>query len=134
MDNEKRTLLAITLSMVILLVYQVFFTPEPKKQEIQKLVNQEENIKISAPKPITPPGLNTQKIEAETSDNYIPTDNRTEDNIIVHTNMFTAIMTKYGARFKSIKLNNYKERIKPPAIIKLKNKFFSSKNNNPWYC
>jgi YidC/Oxa1 family membrane protein insertase len=127
MDNEKRTLLAITLSMVILLVYQVFFTPEPKKQEIQKPVNQEENIKISAPKPITPPGLNTQKIAAETSDNYIPTD-RTEDNIIVHTNMLTAVMTKYGARLKSIKLNNYKERIEPPAIIKLKNKFFSSKN------
>jgi len=127
MDNEKRTLLAITLSMVILLVYQVFFTPEPKKQEIQKPVNQEENIKISAPKPITPPGLNTQKIAAETSDNYIPTD-RTEDNIIVHTNMLTAVMTNYGARLKSITLNNYKERIKPPAIIKLKNKFFSSKN------
>jgi YidC/Oxa1 family membrane protein insertase len=127
MDNEKRTLLAITLSMVILLVYQVFFTPEPKKQEIQNPVNQEENIKISAPKPITPPGMNTQKIAAETSDNYIPTD-RTEDNIIVHTNMLTAVMTKYGARLKSIKLNNYKERIKPPAIIKLKNKFFSSKN------
>jgi YidC/Oxa1 family membrane protein insertase len=127
MDNEKRTLLAITLSMVILLVYQVFFTPEPKKQEIQNPVNQEENIKISAPKPITPPGMNIQKIAAETSDNYIPTD-RTEDNIIVHTNMLTAVMTKYGARLKSIKLNNYKERIKPPAIIKLKNKFFSSKN------
>ena len=127
MDNEKRTLLAITLSMVILLVYQVFFTPEPKKQEIQNPVNQEENIKISAPKPITPPGMNIQKIAAATSDNYIPTD-RTEDNIIVHTNMLTAVMTKYGARLKSIKLNNYKERIKPPAIIKLKNKFFSSKN------
>jgi len=127
MDNEKRTLLAITLSMVILLVYQVFFTPEPKKQEIQNPVNQEENIKISAPKPITPPGMNIQKIAAETSDNYIPTD-RTEDNIIVHTNMLTAVMTKYGARLKSIKLNNYKERIKPPAIINLKNKFFSSKN------
>jgi len=127
MDNEKRTLLAITLSMVILLVYQVFFTPEPKKQEIQNPVNQEENIKISAPKPITPPGMNIQKIAAATSDNYIPTD-RTEDNIIVHTNMLTAVMTKYGARLKSIKLNNYKERIKPPAIINLKNKFFSSKN------
>ena len=127
MDNEKRTLLAITLSMVILLVYQVFFTPEPKKQEIQNPVNQEENIKISAPKPITPPGMNIQKIAAATSDNYIPTD-KTEDNIIVHTNMLTAVMTKYGARLKSIKLNNYKERIKPPAIINLKNKFFSSKN------
>lgn len=128
MNNEKRTLLAITLSMVILLVYQVFFTPESKKQEIQKPVNQEENIKISALKPITPPGLNTQKIAAETYDNYIPKD-RTEDNIVVHTNMLTAVMTTYdGARLKSIKLNNYRERIEPPAIIKLKNKFFSSKN------
>jgi YidC/Oxa1 family membrane protein insertase len=128
MDNEKRTLLAITLSMVILLVYQVFFTPESKKQEIQEPVNQEENIKISAPKPITPPRMNIQKIAAETRDNYIPTD-RTEDDIIVHTKMLTAVMTKYGARLKSVKLNNYKERIKPPAIIKLKNKFFSSSKN-----
>ena len=127
MDNEKRTLLAITVSMGILLVYQVFFTPEPKKQEIQNPVNQEESINISAPKSITPPVLNTQKIAAETSNSYIPTD-RAEDNIIIRTNMLTAVMTKYGARLKSIKLNNYKERIKPPAIVNLKNKFFSSKN------
>ncbi len=123
MDNEKRTLLAITLSMVILLIYQIFFTPETKKQELQKPVTLEENIKLSTPEPIIPPELNTQKIAAETSDNYIPTD-RDTDNIVVNTNMLTAVMTKYGARLKSIKLKNYKERIKPPAIIK----FFSSKN------
>lgn len=127
MDNEKRTLLAITLSMIILLVYQVFFTPDQKKQDIEKPVSQEENIKIAVPKPIPQPVLNTQKIEEETSDSYILNDSP-EDNIIVNTNMLTAVMTKSGARLKSIKLNNYKERIKPPAIIKLKDKLFSSKN------
>ena len=54
MDNEKRTLLAITLSMVILLVYQVFFSPEPKKQDMQEPTPQEKKVDISSPKPIIP--------------------------------------------------------------------------------
>ncbi len=128
MDNEKRTLLAITFSILILVGYQTFFSPPPapKVDKTQETEIYEEQVKITPPKLPSPKNLSEQRIVSETTDSYVPSD-RSDDTVTVNTNLFTAVMTEYGARFKSIKLNNYKERITPPAIVKLKDKIFSSK-------
>ena len=129
MDNEKRTLLAIVFSILILVGYQTFFSSPPQVTETPETgINEKvQQAKIIPPKLPSPKNLTEHRITAETTDSYIPSD-RSDDTVTVNTSLFTVVMTKYGARFKSMKLNNYKERIKPPAIVKLKEKIFPSKS------
>lgn len=123
MDNEKRTLLAITLSILILFVYQAFFSPPPPKKVLppENQVPQEAvPSKIPSAEKIVAP-----KLLPETEKSYMPAD-RADEVVTVDTNVLSAVLTTYGARFKSVKLHNYKERIRQPAVVKLKDRLFSS--------
>jgi len=122
MDNEKRTLLAITLSILILFAYQAFFSPPPKKKVQQD--NGEKIQQVPSPEIPAPQKKPEPKLAIADEKVSVPVD-RSNDVVKVRTSVMNAVMTVYGARFKSVQLHNYKERIARPAIVKLKDRIFS---------
>ena len=101
---DKRTFLAIVLSLIVILTWQVFFAkkpppkqPEPTQQETP--VAGKPAVKETARAPLTPAQTKTvlsQKVAAP------------EKDISIVTPLFTAIFTTKGGSLKSYKLKEYR--------------------------
>ncbi|MFC1591136.1 membrane protein insertase YidC [Thermodesulfobacteriota bacterium] len=126
MDNEKRVLLAIILSIVVLFGYQSFFSPPPPKSAPQ---DQQQQQSIDAPAELPVPRLQppapSMKIEKlaepveQVTDSY-------DSPVTITTNLFTAVFSSSRARLKSFQLHQYKDSIKSPALIQKIQQMFSS--------
>ena len=123
MDNEKRILLAILLSIVILYVYQAYFVPPPQKaaqkpaveqqkEKLPEVISSQQEVKNIQLKPL--PQL-AAKESAEK-----------EKQVVVTTGLFTATFSSIFAGPGSFKLHHYRDSIDPPAVIHLIKKMFSS--------
>jgi YidC/Oxa1 family membrane protein insertase len=127
MDNEKRALLAIVLSILVLFLYQYLFAPSPPIQKRQETFTE----RTEQPEP-SPPQVSTE-VPQLTIDNQIAKlktiapSPYPEKQIMVSTDLFTAIFSTQGAVLKSFKLHNYKDKIETPVVMKLFKKLFSSK-------
>jgi len=92
---EKRTLIAIALAFIILLLYQYFFIP-PEPQKIQKRAKVE---KQKEPKPAKPAELPVpQRIPSEEKELYIETD------------LYSAVFTTRGGTIKYYELKKHKDK------------------------
>ncbi|MBC2704743.1 membrane protein insertase YidC [Desulfobacula sp.] len=107
MDEQKRLLLAVVLSVVVLVGYQTFFVkpPEPNNQPQQVQDRKADQVQEASPyvseyKTKPEPGVVPQPVEPQKK-NY-----RT---ISVSTPLYNIAISEYGAAVKNFELKNYKQ-------------------------
>ncbi len=106
---DKRTILAVVLSLAVLLVYQFLFVkpPEPQKAAApQQSAGQVTKDKTSAPTPdpAATSGIATAAAKTVTVEPEAPA-----HDIKVETPNYTAVFSTRGAALKSLKLKNYNQ-------------------------
>jgi len=123
---EKNTLLAIVLSFLVILIWQFYFTPKPIKpvkgkgektgQETPALPKGEKMIQ-QLPREETPLPKLVEKSEII----------KPGREIVVTTSLYTATFITNGARLKSFKLHNYRNKIEEPQAVLFFKRMFSEK-------
>jgi YidC/Oxa1 family membrane protein insertase len=113
---DKRTFLAIALSMAVIFIYQTFFVkpPPPKQKPVQQTeqtttapaAKQGETEKAPAKPAATEQIVATKIVAAEEK-------TISEKDILVETPLYIAVFTNQGAALKSLKLKNYYKTLPP---------------------
>lgn len=113
---EKRVLLAIVLSFLVLVLYQAIFVKKPpppetspeKIQEFEKKPKQEIYPKIQPP----PSPTALEQVRQEEEKILKPISEEVEEQILIDTSLYQAVWSNKGAVLKSWKLKKYKDEIK----------------------
>lgn len=95
---DKRTVLAVVLSVAVFWVYTTFFVPEPVKTEEKAPVSTEETVEIKEKKEVVKPGNFT----VDTAKNI------SREKIIIDTDLIIAELDSKGAVLSSYKIKNQK--------------------------
>jgi YidC/Oxa1 family membrane protein insertase len=108
---DKRTLLAVVLSIGVVLIYQSFFAPTPVKQptpaQQAATVAQSQVQQIQeAAQGTSPTASLQQKTAAKLATAQMVTG--TEREVVVETSLYSAVFTTRGAALKSFQLKQYK--------------------------
>lgn len=105
---DKRTFLAIVLSLAVLFIYQMFFVkPQvPQKAAVPAQESQQENLDTAAKHPVTSAAITTAKAISKPVSAVKEEDAK---DIKVETANYTAIFSTKGAALKSFQLKNYHE-------------------------
>jgi len=114
---EKRALLAIVLSMLVFLAYQMFFAREEKAKRTTRAPATEQKAQgvPGAKQQETPPA----QTAAASAPAVMPapafqrTPAQTARDVMVQTPLYTAVFTEIGGRLKSLGLKQYRETIDP---------------------
>ncbi|MBN1664191.1 MAG: membrane protein insertase YidC [Deltaproteobacteria bacterium] len=131
---DKRTFLAIALSMAVIFLYQTFFVkPPPPKQKAAQQTEQtaaepsagQGETPAAPAKPATAEQMTATKI-VTVEDKAIP-----EKESLVETPLYTAVFTNQGAALKSLKLKKYYRTLPPDRHYQLTDflKIFQSKKD-----
>ena len=132
MDNEKRAILAIVLSLLVLFIYQYLFAPPPKKVKGTETVAQQEPLrdeKFSSPPP--PADIKREfKLDAPEAQKPALSERAAKDSS-VSTSLYSAVFSLYEAGLKSFRLHRYMDSIGSPAVMKLVKKFFPGSDAAP---
>ncbi len=125
MDNDKRLILAITLTFIVLFVYQAFFTPPaPQKKQNTDIASQQQ-ADTSMPRRaapalqediVAPASMLNTAIEPAPQ-TVTTTEDTSFEPVRVTTDLYSMIFSAGSTGIKSVQLHNYKEAIPPPAII-----------------
>jgi YidC/Oxa1 family membrane protein insertase len=106
---DKRTLLAIVLSIVVLFIYQNFFVKPPDKTQQAAPTRQETTVAPQAAEPAPVQEKATAPQRAATGRMAAAqTAAGTERDIVVETPLYLAVFTTRGAALKSFQLKQYK--------------------------
>jgi YidC/Oxa1 family membrane protein insertase len=106
---DKRTLLAIVLSIVVLFIYQNFFVKPPDKTQQAAPTRQETTVAPQAAEPVPVQEKATAPQRAATGRMAAAqTAAGTERDIVVETPLYLAVFTTRGAALKSFQLKQYK--------------------------
>jgi len=103
---DKKTILAVVLSLAVLLIYQMFFAPPVKKQTVPAQESKQVSKDTAAITPATPLTTAAPKFAAKktaTKKEAAPKD------IKVETENYTAIFSTRGAALKSFQLKGYQK-------------------------
>jgi YidC/Oxa1 family membrane protein insertase len=116
--ETKRAILAVLISLAILLGYQYFFVPAPPAppQEVQQLnqpVKPPPAPKAAQEQPPTPVPAEAALTKSEPPAQQEP--QRQGRDILVETNLYSAVITETGGGIKSFKLKKYRESLKPDS-------------------
>jgi YidC/Oxa1 family membrane protein insertase len=112
---EKRTIIALVLTVVILFVFQTYFAPKPQQpvEQSQKKEQVKEGEKNKT-QPIAKEEV--QKEEVKQSKKGIAIKSKTEakppKDVIVETPVFKVTLTDFGGGIKNVKLKKYRETVK----------------------
>lgn len=104
---DKRTILAIVLSLAVLLVYQIFFVKPPTPQKVaapQQATNQISKEKAAAPSAAP---TATSAVAKPAPKAAVVKPEAPARDIKVETNHYTAVFSTRGAALKSFKLKDY---------------------------
>lgn len=105
---DKRMLLAIVLSLIILIGYQYFFikpVPVTQQEKTAEKVSEKEK-------------LEQKEKEKETTPISLPAIGITEKEIKVENNLYKAVFTTKGGTIKRIELKDYKDKKGNPIVLK----------------
>lgn len=117
---EKRVLLAIILSLAVLLLWQTLFPPPPQPRRVETIhppgedqgeMSQEKKLMekdIQDQAPFSPFPALSKKTDRSTE---VP-----EKEVIVTTDLYTAVFSSTGACLKSFELMKYKNRLPLPRV------------------
>ncbi len=104
---EKRTMIALGLTIVLIFFMQQYFSPkEPPKQPAPQTTQQGQQVSEQAKIPAPAGGVTQQPAQAQKSD-LKPT-----KEVIVETDLLRLTLTDLGGGISSVKLKNYKETVK----------------------
>jgi YidC/Oxa1 family membrane protein insertase len=111
---DKRTLLAVVLSVIVLMVYQYFFAKPPVKkapvqQETSVLSGQEKTVAVSPEKKAQTASSGTIETTGKTI--TAAAADGSEKDVVVETPLYRAVFTTRGAGLKSFELRHYKTSV-----------------------
>jgi YidC/Oxa1 family membrane protein insertase len=119
---DKRAILAIALSMLVLIIYQRWVLKrQPRGREERKEIERVE------PKPVRPEvsekkaERDTYEGEARREERFVPEKAGEEGRIrdvTVETKLYSAVFSSYGGRLKSWKLRQYQNRVEKGEFIR----------------
>ena len=116
---EKRLLIAIVLSVVVILLWQALFLP-PKPKREKKIVPQQMEEEILPQEEVSSLDRGEKEGEAEPLFSSPIKPEYTllppEKEIIVNTDLYVATFSSRGARLKSLKLLRHKNKIALPRV------------------
>jgi len=118
---DKRTILAVVLSLAVLLIYQMFFAKPPAPERVATPVKEAQQIqKETITKPVSPQTITTAK-------KTIVKKEIAAKDIKVETSRYTAIFSTKGATLKSFQLKGYQKECSECAddIYPLLKSFFT---------
>ncbi|WP_022666457.1 membrane protein insertase YidC [Desulfospira joergensenii] len=121
MDEQKRLLLAVVLSIIVLVGYQFFFVTPPEvnnlPQDVQEQPKQEQPQSISSNSSNVSDYNTTQALpaQAQPSAGAAARDFRT---ISLSTPLYEIVLSEHLASVKSLELRNYKESIQKGSPLK----------------
>ncbi len=109
---EKRLLLAIVLSFLVLILYQILFSPKPSQEEVPEQVKDIET--QPPPKPSVEsqhPSPTTTEPQESLEEEFItePISETAEAQIVIDTPLYSAVWSNKGAVLKSWRLKEYKD-------------------------
>ncbi len=107
---EKRALLAVVISLVILLVYQVYFAPPPQPPQAER-----EKAAPAAKPGAEKPALPAEQKPAPAVLPAAPAQIKTQPGkpVTVETPLYTAVFDTRGARLKDWKVKQYADKLGP---------------------
>jgi len=117
---DKRTILALVLTIVILFVFQTYFAPKPQQTAEQPPQAKEQ---AKAKEEVKPQGQAPIKEEAqskEASQKRLPApgkpqaETRPPKDVVVETPFLKVVLTDFGGGIKSVQLKKYKETVNEP--------------------
>ena len=117
---DKRTILALVLTVIILFVFQTYFAPKPQQTGEQQSQSKEQ---VKAKEEAKPQGQvvakeETQRIETRpkgvAGPAKGPVEKKPPKDIVVETPFLKVIMTDFGGGIKSVQLKKYKEKVNEP--------------------
>lgn len=103
---DKKTILAVVLSLGVLMIYQMFFAPPPPKQAAPVQESKQASNDIIAKPSVAPVTTATPKSAAKMIASKIEADPK---DIKVETDNYTAIFSTKGAALKSFQLKGYQK-------------------------
>ena len=115
---EKRTIIALALTVVILFVFQMYFAPKPQQSEEPKQTTEQVQTKDQTQAKIQPQKKEEKKDTAaqQKKGDVIARPeakpSKEVKNIVVETPLLTVTLLDFGGGIKSVKLKRYKETVK----------------------
>lgn len=99
---EKRTVLAIILSVLVLLIYSYFFQPRPVQRPMEKAEPKQEAQETPAPLqlPLMPSAIEP-----------------VGEDVLIEADLYKAVLTNRGATIKSWELKRYKDKNGTPVTL-----------------
>jgi len=114
MDEQKRLLLAVVLSVIVLIGYQTFFVKPPAPdnfpQEVQTPRTDQAQEKT--------PGVSDYKVETIAVPKAVVPQRKDYRTISISTPLYNVAISEQGAAIKSFELKNYKETNKKDSPLK----------------
>ena len=116
MDEQKRLLLAVVLSVVVLVGYQTFFVkpPEPNNQPQQVQNRSADQVQVQQ----TNPNVSDYKAQPGVAPQPVALQKKNYRTISVSTPLYTIAISEYGAAVKSFELKKYKQTNKKGSPLK----------------
>jgi YidC/Oxa1 family membrane protein insertase len=131
---DKRTLLAVVLSLVVLIGWSYFFTPKPVPKEPVTVPSGQEASPSTAEAPAKPEAITPgPQVPME----YAPVAGAGVSDVVVETDLFKAVFSTEGAIVKHWELKKYKDNngmpvvlLKEPGVVPALGILFEGPNSN----
>jgi len=105
MDEQKRLILAVVLSVIVLVGYQTFFVKAPDPSSLPLEGQNKEAIQSQGPE--TTPNVSEYKAQLPVASEAVESQNRNYRTIAVSTPLYNIAISESGAAVKSFELKNY---------------------------
>lgn len=109
---DRKTVLAVVLSILTLVIYQYFFAEQPKTQKTLSAKSETQPAPAQSQPAVQPVPVPLKPSESAAVDISSAKD------IIVSTNLYEATFTEFGGRLKSFKLKKYRESLDEKSPLK----------------
>ncbi len=116
MDDQKRLILAIVISVVVLVGYQTFFVKPQDPSTLPQQTQTQSKEQVSEQKSTS--SISEYKVETKTQPEVILAPKKDFRIISVSTPLYNISISEHGATVKSLELNNYKETNEKDSPLK----------------
>ncbi|MDD5451215.1 MAG: membrane protein insertase YidC [Desulfovibrionales bacterium] len=109
---DRKTVFAVVLSILTLVIYQYFFAEQPKTQKTPPAKSEAQPVPAQSQSAVQPVPVPLKPLESAVVDISSAKD------IVVSTNRYEATFTEFGGRLKSFKLKKYRESLDEKSPLK----------------
>ena len=105
MDEQKRLILAVVLSVIVLVGYQAFFVKSPDPQSLPQEVQTQGEVQSKDRDPV--PTVSEYKAKTDTTPETVDLQKKDYRTIAISTPLYNIVVSEAGAAVKSFELKNY---------------------------